>query len=444
MRNGRMAETPSLTIDLVPAELAAGAPEEQATYGKLVVEANGRRLTEGVTDTNELEAGPWVSGYHVAEWFASNWWRLRWEADPSERRMDWDFAHRMATVGEGYVWPNITISSDGHRTQVASTPTVDRAPGLFRYLGFPRVEWVPASVLEKSVERFIGHVLERLETAEIRDTNLHARWQDVNRARESPDDRRFRRIEARLGHDPDQGDAEQISTALRESTQLGWYAVDELAAEAGSCGSQLPTAETLHGMSTQAGFPTQPNDAVKLWGPDGRRWQIKRADFGKRRAWRVGVDAARALRRQERLNGEAVDDLRLAALAATSCKTIEDTTAHTNAFSFLLDDSRSQSTRVVLHSKWKTNRRFNLARLIGDRIFADPEALAPATRTASTTYRQQLQRAFAVELLCPFAALEDRLKGDTSDDACADAAAAFDVSPLAIRRQLENNRPKAN
>lgn len=435
MGNGRVGETPSLKIDLVPVELATGAPEEQATYGMLVMEANGRRLTEGVTDTDELKAGPWVSGYHVAEWFALNWWRLRWETDAGERRTDWDFAHCMATVGEGYVWPNITISSDGYRTQLASKPTVDPVPGLFRYIGFPRGEWVPSSVLEKSVDSFVGLVLERLETAEIRDTNLHFLWQDVNQARQSPDDRHFRRIEARLGHDPDQGDTDQIATAQRETRRLGWYAVDELAADAGSSGSHMPTAETLRGISVQAGFSTQPNDAVQLLGSDGRRWQSKRVDLGRRRAWRVGVEMAQSLRKQERLDGEVLDNSRLADLAATQPATIENTRGHTS-FSFLLRDSRS--ARVVLRSKLRTGRRFDLARLIGDRIFADPEPLAPAT-TAST-YRQQLQRAFAVELLCPFVALEDMLEGDTSDDACTNAADAFDVSPLAVRWQLESNQ----
>ena len=435
MRNGRMGDTPSLTIDLIPVESAAGAPEEQATSGMLVMEANGRRLTEGATETDELKAGPLVSGFHVAEWFALNWWRLFWETAPSERRMEWDFAHCVATVGEGYVWPNITVSSDGYRTQVASTPTVDRTPSLFRYLGSARVEWVPSFMLEESVDRFIELVLDRLETAEIHDTNLHTLWQDVKQARQSPDDRRFRRIEARLGHDPDQGDADQIATALRESERLGWYAVDELAAEAGSRGGQLPTAETLHGVSAEAGFSTQPDDAVQLRGPDGRRWQSKSTDLGRRRAWRVGVEMAQSLRKQERLDGEVLDNSRLADLAATQPATIEDTRGHTG-FSFLLHDS--PSARVVLRSKLRTGRRFDLARLIGDRIFADPEPLAPAT-TAST-YRQQLQRAFAVELLCPFVALEDMLEGDTSDDACTNAADAFDVSPLAVRWQLESNQ----
>ena len=435
-----MGGTPEMRIDLVPAELAAGTPEERATYGTLVMEANGRRLTEGVTDTNELKAGPWVSGYHIAEWFALNRWRLRWETAPGEHRVDWDFAHCMATVGEGYVWPNITMSSDGYRTQVASTPTVDVTPGLFRYVGAPRAEWVPSSVLEDCVDRFIALVLQRLENAGVHDTNLHALWQDVNQARQSRD-WRFRRIEARLGHDPDQGDANRIAAALRESERLGWHAVDELAAEAGSRRSPLPTAETLHQMCRQVGFATQPSDAVQLLAPDGRRWQAERTGLERRRAWRVGVEAARALRRQERLDGDAVSNSRLAALGATQRATIENTQARTDDFSFLLHDN-THGARVALRSKWQTGRRFDLARLIGDRIFADAEPLAPAT-TAST-YRQQLQRAFAVELLCPFRALEDMLKGDTSDDACADAAQAFNVSPLTVRLQFENNQPKAN
>ena len=268
---------------------------------------------------------------------------------------------------------------------------------------------MPSSVLEKSVDSFIGLVLDRLETAEIRNTNLHSLWQDVNQARQSPDDGHFRRIEARLGHDPDQGDTDQIATAQQETKRLGWYAVDELAAEAGLSGSPLPTAETLRGISAQAGFSTQPNDAVQLRGPDGRRWQSKRMDLGRRRAWRVGVEMARALRNQERLDGEVLDNSRLADLAATQPATIENTSGHAS-FSFLLCDSRS--ARVVLRSKLRTGRRFDLARLIGGRIFADAEPLTPAT-TAST-YRQQLQRAFAVELLCPFAALEGTRCSETA------------------------------
>ena len=93
---------------------------------------------------------------------------------------------------------------------------------------------------------------------------------------------------------------------------------------------------------------------------------------------------------------------------------------------------------MVLRAKHSTGRRFELARLIGDRGAAPAGgALHPATR--AYTYRQKMQRSFAAELLGPFAAVEEFLQGDLSPDAQDEAAAHFHVSPLAIRSQLVNH-----
>lgn len=81
-----------LTLSLIPETLDFRSEEEIATFGAFVLEANGRRLTEGVgVDENELRPGPYVSGYHVAQRLTWNWWRLRW--DLSEERRD-DAAER--------------------------------------------------------------------------------------------------------------------------------------------------------------------------------------------------------------------------------------------------------------------------------------------------------------------------------------------------------------
>ena len=99
---------------MVPETLDRGSEEESSTFGAFVLKANGRRLTEGVgVDENELRPGPYVSGYHIAQWLAWNWWRLLWESRPAgEAGRAWDFAHRLSSIGEGYVWPNVEISSD--------------------------------------------------------------------------------------------------------------------------------------------------------------------------------------------------------------------------------------------------------------------------------------------------------------------------------------------
>ena len=108
------------------------------------------------------------------------------------------------------------------------------------------------------------------------------------------------------------------------------------------------------------------------------------------------------------------------------------------SLSFALDFENAGS-RVVLRSKWRTGRRFEIARLLGDRLLARPgERLFPATR--AYTYRQKMQRSFAAELLSPFDSMEEMLSGDYSMESQQGAAGHFQVSELLIRTQLVNHR----
>lgn len=420
-----------LTVSLIPETLDRGSEEEIATFGAFVLEANGRRLTEGVgVDENALRPGPYVSGYHVAQWLAWNWWRLRWESRPvGEAGREWDFAHCLSSIGEGYVWPNVKVSSDGFRSRLTSAPTVEPEAALFRYLGAPRTEVVSADVLEQSIDRFIESVLELLNERNVRDTNLHRLWQDLKRAREDEQRSRFRRFEARLGHDPDEIDENELLTSLADAARLGQDALEELAAHPWH-GTGVPSAAEVEETSRLHGFDSRPRDAVRLHSRDGI------PAWGSCAAWKVGVTAARALRHQESLNGETLENPRLADLAGTMEAAIGDPRP-TKSISFTFDDDNGGS-RLALRSKWETGRRFDLARLVGDRLCVDgEEPLLPATQ--SSTYRQKVQRAFAAELLCPFEAVDAFLGGDLSEERCNDAAERFKVSPLTIRTLLVNN-----
>ena len=97
-------------------------------------------------------------------------------------------------------------------------------------------------------------------------------------------------------------------------------------------------------------------------------------------------------------------------------------------------------SRIALRSKWEAGRRFDLARLLGDRLLGQDEPLLPATR--AYTYRQKAQRAFAAELLCPYHAVRDFLGTDRSAERREEAASYFNVSPLAISTVLVNNEPE--
>lgn len=425
--------------------LDSGSAEERATFGLFSMTANERLLTEGVDTANQkLSHGPYVSGYPLAEWIAWNWWRLRWELDRPAAEDDacrWDFAHRISTIGDGYVWPDITIFSDGLQCFLVSAPSRSPDSLLFRYLGASRrPEVVPAKNLEETIDGFVEDILIRLEDRKLSDTNLHRLWKDLATERATPELARFRRLEAQLGCDPDEADEHVIRRHLAATATLGEDAMGELATDSAIHGSGpdgMMSADTIENFATRSGFDANPNDAIAL---DDAEDVPRMGETVA--AWRVGVRTARALRTQERMDGEPICDTRLADFAGTTAGAISDTNRCSERISFLLHQE-SATIRLSLRSKWETGRRFDLARLIGDRLLRHraclpAERLHPATR-ARSSYRQKMQRAFAAELLCPFASMDDMLRGDYSEESQSAVAEHFNVSPWTIGTQLVNH-----
>jgi hypothetical protein len=179
-----------------------------------------------------------------------------------------------------------------------------------------------------------------------------------------------------------------------------------------------------------AGYAVIPRDAVQL---------ETNLFAGSRRGeapWALGTRAARALRAQEALGADSISDARLASFAGAEPRIIRDDRASLD-FAFSLDRDETAG-RIALRSRWRTGRRFELARLIGDRLFA-PSGGRLHAATRAYTYRQQMQRAFAAELLSPFEALEEYLDGDYSSDAQLGAASHFHVSERTIQTLLVNH-----
>ena len=117
--------------------LDSGPPEEKACFAAIGIQAHGLWLTEGLDSlANSVRKAPRLSAYLLSEWMAWNWWRLRWEPRSTTVR-DWASSHRMTTVGGGYIWPNITIFSDGERIALIAKPTEERVQNsLSLYCGY--------------------------------------------------------------------------------------------------------------------------------------------------------------------------------------------------------------------------------------------------------------------------------------------------------------------
>ena len=437
-----------LTLSLACTAGERANTEESASTGTLVIKANGSSMTDGIdTLTNKVCDGPDVAGYHLAEWLVWNWWRLRWEPPvtavgarhlaqwiPAKRIRSWDFAHSLSTIGHGFDWPNITISSDGFMTALTCGPSAEPDAVSYRYVTRERTEDVSAESLENAIDAFVGGVFQLLTNAKLRESNLHALWDDLQAERADETTAYFRRLEARLGLDPDELDEDTIKGWIDDAQAIGAGALEEIAAHSSQSGAEahMIRAAELKDIAEREGFTSSGEDAVQL-GPEARN-NVPR--LGEVHAWQVGKAAAEQLRMQENLGLDPVQDERLADLAGTQSRAITDTAKHFKEFSFVIG-SDARAAHVALRSKWETGRRFDLARLIGDRLFPTGESLCPATRAHS--YRQKFQRAFAAHFLSPVQAIEAMLSDDDSEDRKRDIANHFLVSERTIDNLIDAN-----
>jgi hypothetical protein len=334
----------------------------------------------------------------------------------------------MSTVGGGYIWPNITIVSDGERIVFDSQGTSSRPEEQLRYIS-RYAAIVSAAEFEAAIDMFIEQVRGQLREERVHNTNLEAIWGELQDERKSPGISERRKFEALLGSDPDGIDDSVIERLIADSKELGQSGMEELAADRNADGSPA-TSDEVKQLANSAGFDCDPQDAVRL--ENGSYRSLPRHEA----AWKRGVAAARALREQERLGGEPISNSRLCRLLGVASVATQ-ANVRRGALSFALDESPTKG-KVVLRSRYETGRRFNLARLLGDRVAVTTGGrLIPATR--AYTYRQKLQRSFAGEFLCPFEALADMLLGDFSAEAIEDAAAHFSVSERTVRTLLANH-----
>lgn len=421
-------------------DLDWGSPEERAAFGAIGLLAGNECLTMGLDKfTDSLKRAPLVSGFYLAEWIAWNWWRLRWEPEYRPVTIDrgmahnWKMAHKFTAVGNGYVWPDVTICSDGKRTRLVARPTPDNPDAMYRYLTSFEGS-VPSREFERATDEFITLVCERMDAKKVQDSNLHALWHELQSDRRDSEIYRRRKLEALMGYGPEEVEPEVLDTLIDEATDLGESAVEELAVT-GMLSKQPRIAENLENLARKHGVKISRKDSFHF--PKGVKLI---APTGDGPAWVSGVDAAKKMRQKASLGDGPISNKKLCELAAIPSTSLSrdiprSRTPH-HKMAFVLD--KDQAPKMVLRSKWETGRRFELARLIGDQLVGRyGEQLCPATQTY--TYRQKLQRAFAAELLSPFEEVRHALADDYSDENQQLVAERFRVSSRVIWNQLTDN-----
>lgn len=374
-----------------------------------------------------------ASAATLARWFAGNWWRLRWEPEtPSSMDdVDWRMSHSIASAGDGYCWPSILFASDGESLAVASRMTRGPVMGPVRYLSQITTR-VTASEFERAGDAFLSLVLARLEGEGFGKSELEELWSEVKNERRDPKLAQWRKLEALCGCDPDEAPAPMIERLINDSSSLGARAMEELAAH-----GRQNTAALLNQIQPLATVKEPGRAGVRAILPD-RSSTWKNLD-SEERPWRRASAIAKKARKHWGLEEGPISDHKLAELLQTSV------TAFSRAgevrtqvpVAFRRGGSESQ-VNLFFHSLRPTGRRFAAGRLLGDHCsFASTERLIPETE--AKTSRQQFQRAFAQEFLCPFDALKEKIQTDHPDEEdIAKAADHFRVSPLLVRTTLVN------
>jgi hypothetical protein len=292
-----------------------------------------------------------------------------------------------------------------------------------------RVSVIPAPVFEAGLDLFFEQVIERLQQANLKSTNFASIWTSLTEERRNPETARVRKLEALCGKEPDESEPDLVDQMIADSQEFGTEAIDELAAECGQSGKFLSAADVVD-MAKEKGFHSTPRNAASF------RF-VAEGNPGMTPAWRVGVDAAKGLREEIGNKDCPISDKDLADVMGVDLAVLgEDASSSTISLAIEENDANGS---IALRPKWVTGRRFELARLLGDRV-AGPRGgkLFPATHTY--TYRQKMQRSFAAEFLSPFEAVDNMLAGDYSPENQDEIAEHYRVSPRTIQTMLVNHK----
>ena len=406
---------------------------ERNTQAEISISLKGTCVTTFLDrSTKKIGDSPQLSAYHLAQWLAANWWRLRWEPQ-RQNDTDWDMSHNLAAAGGGYLWPSLVFSSDGETIVAQSRATPEENRESIAYLK-DHICSIDCAGFEQGVESFVKSTIRRMSRTTGEETNLKELWSEVERERQAPELSEIRKLEAYLGYDPGEAPEELVGNLMNARERYGAEAVHEMAAA-----SRNLAAQRLEELNADL---QRSNNIVRMLDCRTITARLQTSSSQIAPPWRRAADAARAAREVWNLPSGPIGTNTISDLFGVSVDSLKESNQNQPSglrelSAGFKEDEKQDRFRIVLHQPRETGRRFTLARLIGDYLTAPEGHLLPAT--AAKTSRQKFQRAFAQEFLCPFNDLMEVLNTNTpGEDDIEEASAHFNVSPLTITRTLEH------
>lgn len=402
--------------------------ELNATWALFRISVGDLNLVECVDDYSKTVRDDLVIPvYPIAEWFASNWWRLWNESS----------VHFLQSAAEGFALPDIRIRTTGTAVHVEAHPAV-RPLAKIRFLNAGSY-WLNTAQCVAEISRFIDSVCERLEQQGVLESFLQQEWNAI-RDVESQQDQlsaRFCRSAGQMGLDPfdiDSRIAAKIENALKalpQSIQADFFEI----ASSQSFEAQLKQLESILGHV--GSIPTIELGRLIKKGPQ------RAIDSHAEPPWKVGYDLARQVRQQLKLGErgfKTVEEL----MDVLPLKKEGILTAPLNIVGvdalLSANPSGSKKIRCAIRGGRPAARLFHAARAVGELFYSNE--LKPALFTsAGQLDRQQRSRAFAAEFLAPASLIRKKISGTTLNaDAAKAIAESFGVSDWVIRDQVENQK----
>lgn len=377
-------------------------------------------------DENTAKQDVVVDPYPLAEWFAVNWWRLRWEAEctglPLQQQQDWNMSHQLAAAGEGFIWPDITLASDDD-TVLCTVRTTDGSLAPIQFIQAIQAH-VSTLEFEQGVDNFMAHVVAYFPPHD----DLNRLWQAVCNERGDPAATLWRKLEAKAGFDPDDAPEALVQKFQHLIQSFGRQSVEELASA--RLASPAKDIDQLLDTLNNSQHIMRPEPlALDQAMPQPQRMNQPLAP------WQKAAQAAKQVRTRIGIASGPLKNQVLCDYLGLSERVLRNTDFTLLPAAGL---KSSQGFNVALGAGRVTSLRFGLSRLLGDTIYTHGhEGFLPATH--AKTARQKFQRAFAQELLCPYEALKEWLDTENPNDELLESAAEhFQVSPLVAKYTYQN------
>ncbi len=401
-------------------------PPGQRDVAALQIHAHGEPLTR-ITDFIRREDRDYVRGSAVALafWLADNFWRLRYESLPNNfaPTADWRLRHEMTSAAGGTLWPPLMIHSTGPRILIAPVFARPVDIGAVRYIS-PSLTTVSGSEFVEGLDQFFKDVV--LNCVRSPDgQSLCELVTALDQERADPDLAAWRRIEAKLGYDPDTVPEDLMAALSDLEPQVGDAALDEAVAAA-------PGRDA--GRFLASAIEAARSSEVVIDLEIARSIALDHNEASTTPPWQMGRDAAQQVRQIAGLDDRAIRMQVLSDLLKTTRDNLKKRgTGRALPYSCRLKRSDGRDA-IALQTADARDRRFELSCALADEIWIQADF---GVMSRAKTDRQKFQRAFAQNLLVPIQGLANRLDfSHLTEAGINEAAVHYHVHPNVIRRLL--------